>query len=309
MKSDLSCWIGLLLGTQRGTMAYDDMYAAVRAEARAAAAGGFHALVAPEHLHAEPYGMLQPWPLLGAVREAVDAPIATVASIIAGLTSPERITANLHTLRAVGDGPAGIALAAGYRPEDFEAAWRPFADRWTRRAQILHALADGGVCDSGWLWSAAGTERAARRAGEAGVPVYGGPTLTVEEAVALGAAGGHGQVLRRDVLVGADGAEARDRWERFGAPKYGAYARWGFTGGQAAGRSVIVGTPREVTVAIGDVVNRTGASGLVLRLCWPEMSAAESLAHVRCFATDVIPGLGFAVPGAPQPTLPMGAAT
>lgn len=294
----MSCWIGLLLGTQRGDMAFGDMYEAVRDEARAAAEGGFHALVAPEHFDAAPYQMLQPWPLLGAVREAIDAPIATVASIIAGLTSAERITADLLTLRAIGDGPCGVALAAGYRPEDFLAARQPFAARWTRRAEILHALVNAGICDPGWLWSAAGTPRAARRAREAGVPIYGAPTLSVEEAAIVGAAGGHGQVLRRDVLIGRDEVDLRDRWERFGAPKYGAYARWGFTAGAGGSSAVVLGTPHEATAALRAVIRRTGATGLVLRLCWPDMTAAESIAHVRHFASDVMPALVSASPGA-----------
>jgi alkanesulfonate monooxygenase SsuD/methylene tetrahydromethanopterin reductase-like flavin-dependent oxidoreductase (luciferase family) len=286
-------------------MRFAEMYVAVREEARAAVEGGFHMLVAPEHLRAEPYGMLQPWPLLAAVREAAPAPVATVASIIAGLSSAERIAAELATLRAIGDGPAGVALAAGYRPEDFAAARRPYAERYARRGEILHALADSGACDPGWLWSAAGTEQAARRAREAGVPMYGAPTLGVDEAVALGAAGGYGQVLRRDVLIGDDEAQARDYWERFGALKYGAYERWGFT--EAADHAVIVGTPAQVADRLRAVVERTGALGLVLRLCWPEMTAAESLAHVRRFVTDVAPALGFAGVPAPQLALPIGA--
>lgn len=299
----MSCWIGLLLGTQRSGMPFGDMYAAVREESRAAADGGFHALVAPEHLDADTYRMLQPWPLLGAMREAVGAPIATVASIIAGLTSADRIAADVRTLRAIGDGPAGVALAAGYRPEDFAAARRPFGERWTRRAEILNALAQSGACDSGWLWSAAGTKRAARHACEAAVPVYGPPTAADDDAIALGVVGGHGLVLRRDVLIGAGEAELRDLWERFGAPKYGAYTRWGFTDGVGAASTVVAGRPLEVAAALRDTIRRTAAAGLVVRLCWPDMTASESVAHVNRFVADVMPALRSA-----PPVPPMGAA-
>ena len=281
-------WLGLLLGTQRAEQDPAAVYRAVRAEARAAVAGGFTALVAPEHLHAEPYRMLQPWPLLGALREAVDGEVAAVGSVIAGLTTASRLTADLGTLRGIGSGPVGVALAAGYRPEDFAAGERDFAGRFDRRAAILRELADGGACDEGWLWSAAGTERAARRAGERSVPFYGAPTLASADAASIAAAAGAGCVLRRDVLLGRDDADVRVRWARYVAPKYGAYANWGYTGDE--GGEVIAGTAAEVAERLDAVTRETGASGLVLRLCWPDMDAPAALEHVQAFAAEVIGG-------------------
>lgn len=280
----MNAWLGLLLGTQRVEQDPGAVYAAVRAEARAAVDGGFTALVAPEHLHAEPYRMLQPWPLLGALREAVGAPVAVVGSVIAGLTTAARLSAELATLRGIGEGPVGVALAAGYRREDFEAGERDFAGRFDRRGAILRELAGTGACDPGWLWSAAGAERAARRAAEAGVPFYGAPTLPAAEAAAWGGE----SVLRRDVLLGRDDADVRARWERYVAPKYGALASWGYTG--EGGAEVIAGTAADVSERLGAVVQETGAAGLVLRLCWPDMDAAAALDHVQAFAAEVLGG-------------------
>jgi alkanesulfonate monooxygenase SsuD/methylene tetrahydromethanopterin reductase-like flavin-dependent oxidoreductase (luciferase family) len=283
----VSAWLGLLLGTQRREQDPAAVYAAVRAEARAAVKGGFSALVAPEHLHAEPYRMLQPWPLLGALREAVGAPVAAVGSVIAGLTTAARLAAELATLRGIGEGPVGVALAAGYRPEDFAAGERDFGRRFERRGAILEALAAEEACDPGWLWSAAGTEKAAVRAAEAGVPFYGAPTLPVAEAAAMGAEAGC--VLRRDVLLARDDRDLASRWKRYVAPKYGAYASWGYASGMA-GREVIAGTASQVGEELASVAARTGADGLVLRLCWPDMDAPAALDHVRAFAAEVVGG-------------------
>jgi alkanesulfonate monooxygenase SsuD/methylene tetrahydromethanopterin reductase-like flavin-dependent oxidoreductase (luciferase family) len=285
----VSAWLGLLLGTQRSEQDPAAVYAAVRAEARAAAEGGFSALVAPEHLHAEPYRMLQPWPLLGALREAVGAPVTAVGSVIAGLTTAPRLAAELATLRGIGEGPVGVALAAGYRPEDFAAGERDFGRRFERRGAILEALAAGEACDTGWLWSAAGTEKAAVRAGEAGVPFYGAPTLPVADAAAMARAAGAGCVLRRDVLLARDDRDLGARWERYVAPKYGAYAAWGYASG-AAGGEVIAGTASQVGEELASVAAETGAEGLVLRLCWPDMDAPVALDHVEAFTAEVAGG-------------------
>jgi hypothetical protein len=294
--SELRCWLGLLLGAQRMADDEAEIYRAVRAEARAAVRGGFRAVVAPEHADARPYRMLQPWPLLGAVREAVDGPVAAVASVIAGLTTAERLAADVANLRAIGAGPAGAALAAGYRREDFASAGRDFATRFDARGRILASLAESRACDEGWLWSAAGTARAVRRAGSAGAHWYGGPTLSEHDAVAFASGAATDCVLRRDVLLGADPDDLQDRWARFVAPKYGAYAAWGYDDGDA--RAVIAGTGAEIAGRLRDLIVRVRPRGIVLRLCWPDMSPAEGLAHVEAFAAGVAPSLVPASSGA-----------
>lgn len=279
-------WIGLLLGGQRRAADERAIYRAVRAEAIAAAEGGFSVLVAPEHAHAEPYRMLQPWPLLGAVREATGGEVATVASVIAGLTTAERLAADIATLRAIGDGAAGVALAAGYRRADFAAAGRDFETRFERRGAILAALAaDSDGCEPGWLWSAAGTTRAAQRAAASGVPWYGAPTLDAGRAAAIGG----DVVLRRDVLLADGPADLADRARRFVEPKYGAYAAWGYGDGDAG--AVVAGEPGEVAGALGRLITTLRPRGLVLRLCWPDMDGDQAAAHVRAFARDVVPAL------------------
>jgi alkanesulfonate monooxygenase SsuD/methylene tetrahydromethanopterin reductase-like flavin-dependent oxidoreductase (luciferase family) len=101
-------------------------------------------------------------------------------------------------------------------------------------------------------------------------------------------AAGSGCVLRRDVLLGRDDADVRERWERYVAPKYGAYAAWGYTG--EAGAEVIAGTAAAVRERLAAVAEETGAEGLVLRLCWPDMDAHAALDHVHAFAAEVVGG-------------------
>jgi alkanesulfonate monooxygenase SsuD/methylene tetrahydromethanopterin reductase-like flavin-dependent oxidoreductase (luciferase family) len=278
-------WLGLLLGSQRRTDSAAELFAAVEAEAAAAIAAGISVLVAPEHLHAEPYAMLRPWPLLAALRARFDGAVATVGSVIAGLSSVPQTLGDLATLRAVGTGRVGAALAAGYRPEDFAAAGRDFADRYSLRATMREALVD-----EHWTWSAAANERAARRAVEAGAAWYGGPTLSDGDAVAVACAVDGPAVLRRDVLLGSDRADVRARWERWVAPKYGAYARWGYAADGGAAQ-VVAGTADEVGESLSALIAAARPAGIVLRLCWPDMDARAGLDHVRAFGTEVAPAI------------------
>jgi alkanesulfonate monooxygenase SsuD/methylene tetrahydromethanopterin reductase-like flavin-dependent oxidoreductase (luciferase family) len=281
-------WLGLLLGSQRRMTAPEALYAAVEAEAAVAVAAGLDVLVAPEHLHAEPYAMLRPWPLLAALRARLKEPVATVGCVIAGLSSVAQTRGDLATLRAVGDGRVGVALAAGYRPEDFYAAGRDVAERYALRAAMRAELVG-----EHWTWSAAGNERAARRAVEAGAAWYGAPTLSDRDATAVADAVGGQAVLRRDVLLGRDDADVAARWERWVAPKYGALARWGYTRQERDGgaEQVLAGTPAEVAEKLNGSIAAARPEGIVLRLCWPDMDAHAGLDHVAAFGADVAPAI------------------
>ncbi|HEY4280954.1 MAG TPA: hypothetical protein VGM91_22260 [Conexibacter sp.] len=278
-------WLGLLLGSQRRTLSGGALYAAVEAEAAAAVAGGVNVLVAPEHLHAEPYAMLRPWPLLATLRGRLDGELATVGSVIAGISSLPQTLGDLMTVRAVGNGRAGAALAAGYRPDEFAAVGRDIADRFTLRAHLREALVGAGQ----WTWSAAANERAARRAVEAGAAWYGAPTLADRDAAAIARAVGGTAVLRRDVLLGEDDADLRARWEQWVAPKYGAYASWGYAPDGSA--HVVAGTASAVAENLNALIAAARPAGVVLRLCWPEMGAGAALGHVNAFVDDVVPAL------------------
>jgi alkanesulfonate monooxygenase SsuD/methylene tetrahydromethanopterin reductase-like flavin-dependent oxidoreductase (luciferase family) len=267
-------WFGLLLGSQRraGTG-----YPAVRAEAEAAVAAGIRVLVAPEHLHAEPYTMLRPWPLLAALRSDLGR-FDAVGSVIAGLSSVEQLRGDLATVESIGSGTAGVALAAGYRPDDFTSAGRSFADRYRLRAELRRAVTGHPV------WSAAANATAAARAVADGAVWYGAPTSANRTAAGITAATGRPGVLRRDVLIGGD-----DRWNRYVAPKYGAYANWGYTADGAG--QVIAGTAAEVTDRLGTLLATVGPAGIVVRLCWPDMDGPTAVDHVSTFCSDVLASL------------------
>lgn len=267
-------WFGLLLGSQRlpGTG-----YPAVRAEAAVAVAAGMRLLVAPEHLRAEPYTMLRPWPLLAALRADLDR-FGAVGSVIAGLSSVEQLRGDLATVESIGSGTAGVALAAGYRPDDFASVGRPFADRYLLRAELRRAVTSHPV------WSAAANATAATRAVADGSVWYGAPTLSDRQASEITAATEQPGVLRRDVLLGGD-----DRWSRYVAPKYGAYANWGYPEGGAA--EVVAGTAAQVTDRLGTLLAAVGPAGVVVRLCWPDMDGPTALDHVSAFGADVLAAL------------------
>jgi len=277
-------WWGLLLGSQRSRQEPRAVYAAVRSEANVAVQGGLDLLVAPEHLMADPYTMLQPWPLLAALRQDIgDA--GTVACIIAGLTSPLQAMRNLTTLVAIGDGAVGLALGAGYRQEEFAAAGRDFAARFQSRQAVLAAVAHHTVDHR---WSCTTTARAARHAARAGALWYAGPGVTDDALRAMQDAAGGPGILRRDVFVANSPADVRSGVERFVAPKYAVYQRWNY--GPGAGE-VIAGTPEQVIEPLSMLVELLRPEGVVLRLCWPDMSHEEAIRHLATFLRDVLPAL------------------
>jgi len=277
-------WWGLLLGSQRSRQEPRAVYAAVRAEARVAVQGGLEVLVAPEHLLAEPYTMLQPWPLLAALRQDTGC-ASTVACIIAGLTSPLQVLRDLATLSAIGNGGVGLALAAGYRQEEFAAAGRDFAARFQSRQAVLAAAARRTVDH---LWSCTTTARAAHHAVRAGALWYAGPGVTDDALRAMRDATGGPGILRRDVFVANSPADVRSGVERFVAPKYAAYQRWNYGPGTGG---VIAGTPEQVIESLSAMVELLRPQGVVLRLCWPDMSHEEAIRHLATFLQDVLPAL------------------
>lgn len=279
-------WFGLLLGSQRRPPASGSMYLAVRSEAEAAVNAGMGVLVAPEHLHAEPYTMLRPWPLLAALRADISE-FCAVGSVIAGLSSAAQLAGDLDTVASIGTGPVGVALAAGYRPDDFAAMDRPYVDRFRLRAQLRRTMLGEHGLSKHLLWSAAATVESARRAVADGALWYGAPTTTEDASGLITTAAGRG-VLRRDVLLGATDAEIRQRWERYVAPKYGALADWGYAAG--AGQ-VIAGTIDQVSDRFSVLLADVDPAGIVVRLCWPDMDGPTALDHVRAFAESVLPSL------------------
>lgn len=276
-------WYGLLLGSQRRSATTSEAYPAVRAEAGAAVQLGITRLVAPEHLHSEPYLMLRPWPLLAALRAEI-APFEAVGSVIAGLSSTAQLFGDLTTVSAIGAGSVGVALTAGYRQDDFVAARQPYQDRFRLRAQLRLELAGSGSVSAGMLWSAASTVRAASRAKADGAVWYGGPTMSDKAAAEIG----EGGVVRRDVLIGVSDADVGRRWDQYIAPKYAAYARWGYTDDVG---QVLAGTAEQVVDRLGSLIDVAHPSGIVLRLCWPDMDGPSALDHVLTFGDEVLPVL------------------
>lgn len=278
-------WFGLLLGSQRRLGSATEVYPALRTEAAAAVQLGITRLVAPEHLQAEPYLMLRPWPLLAALRAEIGS-FTAVGSVIAGLTSSAQLTGDLSTVGAVGAGPVGVALAAGYRAEDFTAAGRPYEDRFRLRRQLRRAMVESGVVPDGLLWSATATVEAARRATADGADWYCPATTSDQNTAEIGAAVGGRGVLRRDVLIGATDADLRRRWDRYVAPKYGAYAEWGYTDGT---NGVLAGTSEQIATRLASLIAMVHPSGIVVRLCWPDMNGSSALDHVHTFGHEVLP--------------------
>jgi len=277
----MSLRLGLLLGNQRAGLSRHELFAAVADEAAVATEAGISLLVAPEHLDASPYAMLRPWPLLAGLRARLGS-FDAIGSVVAGLTSEAQLRGDMTTVAAIGAGSVGVALAAGYRREDFAAAAREYDDRYRTRAELRSALSGSGP-----VWSAARTTTAAARAGQDGARWYAPATASEDELASFATASPEPGVIRCDVLL-TDGADSDPGglWTRFVAPKYDALGAWGFTD-SAAG--VLTGPAERVAEALARRARVGHADTLVVRLAWPDMTPTEGAAHVRAFAHDVMP--------------------
>lgn len=280
-------WVGMLVGSQRAMPHARSVYEAVVRETEMALAGGVAVLVAPQHLLSEPYLTLQPWALLAALRATLPGEPVTVASVIAGLSSPLQLLRELATVQAFGTGPVGMALAAGYRPQEFLQAGRDFADRFKARQEAVAELVTAAQVPSEWLWYSAGNEHAVRSAVLAGARWYTPPTLPDQEIKRLLTLLGGSCVVRRDVFTAETDVEVDRGLKAYVAPKYTAYRSWGY----GEGSSIVVGTPDRVTELLLKLLEETRPEGLVVRLCWPDMDVDEALRHLALFVSSVLPAL------------------
>jgi hypothetical protein len=255
-------------------------------DAEAYTAAGAAALVTGDHPAGGETTVLDPIAVLSAVAGRLDrrnvaatagAGPHLVPSLVAGAAAAVVTQTRLTSLDALAGAAVPVALAAGYRAADFEAAERPFADRFAARWKLAESLIAAGR----QVWCCAITPRSAERAGSAGAGVYLGPGLTQDRYRQLRAAApGAPLAIRVDLDLVDDDTPAAS------AAKYARHRSRGYPAEQA-----LSGRPGELLARLGELAAELTPALTVLRVTWPGQPPEAARRQRDRFLAEIAPGL------------------
>ena len=273
--------------------------------ARAASEVDFAHLVCGQHFLTSPQTYLQPIPLLARLAPEVPNMQLVTGVLLLPLLHPVQLAEELATLDALSGGRLVVGVGQGYRDVEFDAFG---VDRSERRSRQLEALE---VIKELWsgrpvhhegrhysvhaegpamlpvqvphppIWYAASTGPSLRRAHRSGYVPYLGPQVSrrdIEQLLSLDEGQTATVALRRDLLVTdvVGEAAARDCI----AAHEARYSSWGYGhDGQATSPRdlYITGTAAECREQLA-AYEAMGITDVVLRVTWPGLPAAASLA-------------------------------
>jgi len=254
-------------------------------DADAYAAAGAAALVTGDHPAGGETTVLDPIAVLSAVAGRLDRRTAVAAgpgphlmpSLVAGAAAAAVTATRLASRDALAGAAIPVALAAGYRAADFDAAERPFADRFAARWKLAESLIAAGR----QVWCCAITPRAAERAGSAGAGVYLGPGLTEGRYRELRAAAADAPLaIRVDLDLADAGTPAAS------AAKYARHRSRGYPAEQA-----LSGRPGELLARLGELAAALTPALTVLRVTWPGQPPEAARRQRDRFLAEIAPGL------------------
>jgi alkanesulfonate monooxygenase SsuD/methylene tetrahydromethanopterin reductase-like flavin-dependent oxidoreductase (luciferase family) len=279
---------------------------------------------------------LQPVPLLARLAAELDPHVKLATSVmLAPLYHPVLLAEELATLDIVSGGRLVVGLGTGYMPEEFEAFGIPFAERVPRFEECIALLEALWTRDTVtfegrfWqlreapvhlrpvqqprppLWIGAMKSPGVRRAARLGDGWLITPTATPEEVVSLvglfaqeRAALGKPllpQPLRREIVVGADAADAAARAARMGREWYDrmvAISSPGFGPGQKLGTidafvrtGFVTGTAEECVARIREIADRVPVDPVITRANWPGMPTDAAVAYIESLGHELVPRL------------------
>lgn len=307
----------------------------------AAQRAGMRYVMIGQHLLFPGSRWLQPVPLLARLAAETGPEVRLATSVmLAPLYHPVLLAEELATLDIVSGGRLVVGLGTGYMPEEFAALGVPFAERVPRLEEcvaLLEALwTQDAVTFEGrfWqlrdapvhlrpvqrprppLWIGAMRAPGVRRAARLGDGWLITPTATPDDVVSLvglfaaeRAALGRPllpQPLRREIVVGADAADAAVRARRMGRLWYErmvAIASPGFGPGQRLATiddfvrtGFVTGTAETCVAAIRAIADRVPVDPVITRANWPGMTTAEAVAYIESLGRELVPALREVVP-------------
>lgn len=254
---------GIFLGTQHPET--DDMAVRLhdlRAQVRAARAGGFDSIWAGQHFLTDPLAMLQPMPLLGYLAPEAEGMTLGTNILVLPLLNPVAVAEEAATLDLIANGRFVLGVGLGYRTAEdaaFGVAQREKVSRMVEsiaiirrlftedrvtfegrhfRLQDVHLSLRGVRKGGPPIWVAALVDAAVKRAGAIGdgwiVTFY--PSMKMlkpQMALYRAAAAASGRPMPeeypaiKEVYVAETDAQAVREAKEFIQGKYRAYASWG----------------------------------------------------------------------------------
>ena len=279
---------------------------------------------------------LQPVPLLARLSGELDPHVKLATSVmLAPLYHPVVLAEELATLDIVSGGRLVVGLGTGYMPEEFAAFGIPFDERVPRFEECIALLEELWTHDTVtfegrfWqlhdapvhlkpvqqprppLWIGAMRRPGVLRAARLGDGWLITPTVTPEDVVSMVGVFAQErerlgkpllpQPLRREIVVGADRADALARATRMGREWYDrmvAIASPGFGPGQKLATiddfvrtGFVTGTADDCFREIRLIADQVAVNPVITRANWPGMTTEEAISYIDSLADELVPML------------------
>jgi alkanesulfonate monooxygenase SsuD/methylene tetrahydromethanopterin reductase-like flavin-dependent oxidoreductase (luciferase family) len=327
---------GIMLGDQPTTVAPRDHFESVLRQVEAAQRSGINHIVMGQHFLFRESRWLQPIPLLARLAAEVDADSRLVTQImVAPLYPPVILAEELATLDIVTEGRLIVGLGLGYRPEEFKAMGVPFSERVARLEECVAVLKamwtndrvtfDGSFCTltddfvhirpvqdpRPPIWIGAHSEIGVRRAARIGdawpitpqepVDEIGAwLKIFVDERTRLGLPVGR-QPLRREIVVGTDRADAKEKAIKMARRWYLHMAEIGtlkIKQDQALAsmegaleRGFVLGDAEDCANQLRAIGDRLPVNPIITRASWPGMTTDDAVSYIETLGKELVPSL------------------
>jgi alkanesulfonate monooxygenase SsuD/methylene tetrahydromethanopterin reductase-like flavin-dependent oxidoreductase (luciferase family) len=329
---------GIILGDTPTTVPEREHFDSVLRQAEAAQQAGMNHILIGQHFMFERSRWLQPVPVLARLAGELDPHMRLVTQIlIAPLYHPVMLAEELATLDVVADGRLSVGLGLGYIPSEYEMFGVPFSERGARLNETIEILklmwSKDRVSYQGKhftlddvpvhirplqqphppIWVGAGSAAGIRRAARLGDKWPVTPQVKPEDLkTQLGAffdareAAGRSrtgrQPLRREIMLGADRADALAKAVEVASPWYINMAKTGhnkYVDPEGLVASIpgvmashwVLGDAEDCARQLRAIGAQAPVNPVITRANWPGMSPDESVAYIRLLGDELIPAL------------------
>lgn len=326
--------LGIIIGDTRTSVTPREHLGQLLRQVEAAQRNGFTYITIGQHFVYGGLRWLQPIPTLARLAAEVDAHVRLATNIIVvPLYHPIHLAEELATLDIVSEGRLVIGAGMGYRPDEFTHFQVPREERVSRFEECLGLVrrlwTEERVDHDGthwrlsgvephlrpWqqphpeIWIGAQTPAGVRRAARLGDRWTISPRESLETLAPLYRAYSEaradrgerpmGAVMRRDLMVGRDRADAIERFAAMAQGRYVTYAQKGLHSldedkvtsdfADSIKETVLLGTPDDIAGDLQRINAEVPLEALVVRPQWPDMSADDVVAYLDELGRDIVP--------------------
>ncbi len=327
---------GIILGDIPTTVSEKDHFDSILRQVDAAQRAGMNHILMGQHFMFERSRWFQPVPVLARLAGELDSHVRLVTQIlIAPLYHPVLLGEELATLDVVTGGRLSVGLGLGYIPSEYEVMGIPFKERGQRLNETIEILklmwTQDRVTYNGRIFtlddipvhirpiqqphppiwvgagSPAGIERAARlgdvwpitpQVAPADLPAQLSGFFDAREKAGRPRSGR--QPLRREIMVGADRADALAKAVQVATPWYVNMANTGhnkYVDPEGLVKSIpgvlskhwVLGDAEDCAAQLREIGQSVPVNPVITRANWPGMSADDSVAYIELLGERLIP--------------------